>query len=159
MLQRKIQAQIDIAETDSICVWDSMREKWYAGIPCSHETSADLVRGQFLASKGKPQLKTRADAGLGQGIYALPSFRDRIKPKAHGEATHRTLSIAKIWLFAGRYVQNACLLLNFRRLSTAPQWPIGFRYPRRAFSLSTEAQYLRFRGARPQNEVLLFCYG
>ena len=124
MLQRKIQAQIDIAETDSICVWDSMREKWYARIPCSHETSANLVRRQFLASKGKPQLKTRADAGIGQGIYALPSFRDRIKSKAHGEAAHRTLSIAKIWLFAGRYAQNACLLLIFRRLSTAPKWAL-----------------------------------
>ena len=116
-----------------------MQRKWYAGILCGNEAATDLVRGQFLASKGKPQLKTRADAGLGQGIYALPSFRDRIKSKAHGEATHRTLSIAKIWLFAGRYAQNACLLLNFRRLSTAPKWGL-------------ENSGL---SSKPQNEVLI----
>ena len=85
-----------------------MRKERYTRISRGYEAPADLVRRQFLASKGKPQLKTRADAGAGQGIYALPSFRDRIKPKAHGEAAHKAPTTAKNMAFY-RQIRSKCV--------------------------------------------------
>ena len=88
-----------------------------------NETTSDMVRGQFLASKGKPQLKMSADMGLGQGIYALPSFRDRIEPEANGEAAHKAVFVTRNTAIYRQIRSQGGLSLLLGRLSTAPYSP------------------------------------